>query len=60
MTGSVPANGALTIRLDRKLRLGNDGDAVTLLDGAGKRVYAVSYSRMAQGALSFLPRLSRQ
>jgi hypothetical protein len=50
LTGSIPANGAMTIRLNvEKLQLGNDGDSVILVDATGKTVKTVTYPRTSEG-----------
>jgi hypothetical protein len=49
VSGSVPANEAITIRLDKRLQLGNNGDSVTLLDAAGKKIHTVTYPNTPEG-----------
>ena len=49
LTGTIPANGTKTFRLDRSLLLGNAGDTVTLVNPSGRIVQTVTYSAARSG-----------
>ncbi len=49
LSGTVPAGGALTIRLGDSLQLGNGGDTIFLKNASGDEVHSISYGSASEG-----------